>query len=419
MEVYLIKAKYLIETTYPPGEAAEIMAGEQSCGTFVKTPGESDILRERHRASVESVEILAEVPSPTLPGARRFGPNAPVQRALVQLSWPIENVGYNLPNLVATIAGNLFELAAFSGLKLIDFDVPPAFADNYEGPAFGIDGTRALVEVFDRPIIGTIIKPSVGLTPEQTAAQTKTLIEAGLDFIKDDELMGDPPHSLFVDRVSKVMDVIDHYAQRTGKKPMYAFNLSGDLDEMLHRHDFLVEKGATCCMVNINPVGISAVEYFCSYSTLPVHGHRNGWGMLSRCDALGMEFPAYQKIWRLAGVDHMHTNGLRNKFCESDASVVQSIRSCLAPFIDLRSPMPVLSSGQWAGQTVDTYEAIKSVDLMYLCGGGIVAHPSGITAGVRSIIQGWEAALRGKTLLEYAEDHVELAEALTYFSNKL
>ena len=413
-----IEASYLIETSYPPEAAAEVMAGEQSCGTFIKTPGESDDLRRNHRARVEAVDVIGEVDRPSLPGARDYGPGARIQQAKVALSWPIENVGHNLPNLVSTIAGNLFELAPFSGLRLLDFDVPPDFANAYDGPSYGIAGTRSLVDVHDRPIIGTIIKPSVGLTPEQTAEQTKALIEAGVDFIKDDELMGDPPHSPFDERVSMVMDVIEDYAQKTGKKPMYAFNLSGDMDDMLQRHDYLVQMGATCAMVNLNAVGISAVEYFTSYSGLPVHGHRNGWGMLTRCEALGMDFPAYQKIWRMAGVDHMHTNGLRNKFCESDESVIRSIQACLAPFVDLRSPMPVLSSGQWAGQAVDTYQAINSVDLMYLCGGGIVGHPSGIAAGVKSIIQGWEAALQGKELEAYAEDHIELKEAMSFFSNR-
>jgi ribulose-bisphosphate carboxylase large chain len=77
--------------------------------------------------------------------------------------------------------------------------------------------------------------------------------------------------------------------------------------------------------------------------------------------------------------------------------------------------MPVLSSGQWAGQAVDTFNAIKSVDVMYVCGGGIVAHPGGIEAGVRSVIQGWEAAIKGRTLEDYATTHKELKEALQFY----
>jgi ribulose-bisphosphate carboxylase large chain len=413
-----ITAQYLIETSYDLLQAAGIMAGEQSCGTFLRTPGETDKLRANHAAQVESVETLEEVTDPALPGARML-PGRPIKRAVVTLSWPVVNVGFNLPNLVSTIAGNLFELAPFSGLKLLDFDLPEDFNQKYSGPKFGIEGTRRAVNIWDRPIIGTIIKPSVGLSPNQTAIQSLQLIDAGLDFIKDDELQGDAPHNPFELRVTEVMQMINRFAQKTGRKAMYAFNLSGDLDDMLHRHDHLIRMEATCLMVNLNSVGISAVHHLSKHTDLPIHGHRNGWGMLNRAPALGIEFPAYQKIWRLAGVDHMHTNGIRNKFCESDVSVINSIKSCLKPFIGLKNPMPVLSSGQWAGQTVDTYQAIKSADLMYLCGGGIVSHPSGMQAGVKSVIQAWEAAMRNQSLEDCARQNRELKEALEFFGTKL
>jgi len=409
-----LKATYLIETAFALEKAAEIMAGEQSSGTFVKTPGETEELKEKHAAYVESIEELGEVGKPTIPGAKKVD-GAPIKRAKVQLSWPYENMGSNLSNLWATVAGNLFELNPFSGLKLLDLEIPEAFTQKYRGPKFGIKGTRELAGVFERPIIGTIIKPSVGLTPEATAQQVQSLIESGLDFIKDDELMGDSPHSPFEKRVDAVMKVINDYADRTGKQPMFAFNLSGDIDDMLRRHDYLLKHGGTCVMASVNWVGISGMVALSQHTQLPIHGHRNGWGIFSRSEALGMEFTAYQKIWRMAGVDHLHVNGIRNKFCESDASVIKSINGCLTPMFGGYTVMPVVSSGQWAGQTVDTFEAVKSVDLMYLCGGGIVGHPSGIEAGVKSIIQGWEAAMQGKSLEEYANDHSELKEALNFF----
>ena len=396
------------------------MAGEQSSGTFVRTPGETPDLQAHHGARVEEIIPLGEVSTPSLPGSKPApSGHTRYQQAKVRLSWPLANMGIHLANLAATIAGNLFELGPFSGLRLLDFDVPESYRTKYPGPDFGIEGTRDLVGVQGRPVIGTIIKPSVGLSPEATARQTHTLIEAGLDFLKDDELMGDGPHSPFEKRVEAVMNVINRYADRTGKKPMFAFNISGDLDDMYRRHDFLLEKGGTCIMVNLNWVGLSAGIAICRHSQLPVHGHRNGWGMFSRCDALGMDFLAYQKLWRLAGADHLHVNGLRNKFCESDESVIRSIKACFTDFIGTRCPMPVLSSGQWAGQVPDTYEAANSTDLMYLCGGGIVAHPMGIAAGVRSLLQAWDAAMNGESLESAAKQYPELREALIYYGKRL
>jgi len=409
-----LKASYLIETSFELEKAAEILAGEQSSGTFVKIPGETDQLRERSGAEILSITPTETVSSPSLPGARHMK-GRPINRALVEICWPFDNVGANLPNLCATVAGNLFELSPFSGIKLLDVDIPAEFAEHYPGPRFGIEGTRSLTGVYNRPIIGTIIKPSVGLTPEETAYRVKTLIEAGLDFIKDDELMGDSPHSPFKERVDQVMAVINSHAQRTGVKPMFAFNISGDLDDMMMRHDYLLQEGGTCVMINLNWVGISAGIKVAEQSQMPVHGHRNGWGIFDRSPVLGIGFTAYQKIWRVAGVDHIHTNGIRNKFCESDESVIASIRACLTPLLGGYPVMPVLSSGQWAGQATDTYDEIKSVDLMYLCGGGIVAHPGGIEAGVKSIQQAWDAAMNGKSLNEYADRHPELKQALEFY----
>lgn len=409
-----IKAKYLIETAHPLEVAAESMAGEQSTGTFLKIPGETEELKARHAAKVEKIEEIATVEKPTLKGSRppKGILNPVYRRAYVELSWPFENVGANLPNLVATVAGNLFELSAFSGLKLIDIEIPEEFCEKYPGPRFGIQGTRKLTSVYDRPIIGTIIKPSVGLSPEATAEQVDQLVAAGLDFIKDDELMGDSPHSPFEKRVKKVMEVINRHANKTGKKVMFAFNISGDIDDMLRRHDIVLENGGTCIMASINSVGISGIVKLGRHTQLPIHGHRNGYGIYSRSEVLGMEFSAYQKIWKMAGVDHLHTNGIRNKFCESDESVIRSIKACLTPMHGGYVVMPVISSGQWAGQAVDTYNAVQSVDVMYVCGGGIVAHPGGISAGVKSVIEGWEAAMKGISLEEYAKDHEALKQAI-------
>ncbi|MBZ0298211.1 MAG: ribulose 1,5-bisphosphate carboxylase, partial [Anaerolineae bacterium] len=319
-----IYATYWIETAYPLERAADIMAGEQSAGTFVKTPGETPELLARHGAQVERITELETVGAPSLPGSRPpKGVRQPgYTRAEVVLSFPLENVGLSLPQLLTTVAGNLFELAPFSGLRLLDIAVPKAFATACPGPQFGIEGTRRLTGVEGRPLIGTIIKPSVGLTPEQTASLVRTLCEAGLDFIKDDELIADPPYSPLRKRVAAVMKVINRHAEKTGKKVMYAFNISGELDTMLRHHDCVLAAGGTCVMINTLSVGLAGLMYFRKHSQLPIHGHRNGWGALTRSPALGFDYRAYQKFLRLAGCDQIHVNGLHNKFCEPDESVI-------------------------------------------------------------------------------------------------
>ena len=411
-------ATYLIETDIDLAEAAAVIAGEASTATFVKLTGAAAERVERlHAARVERIAELDESDKPSLPVARptqgRF------RRAEVTISWPLANTGPSIPNILAAVAGNLFECREVTGLRLLDLDLPAALLGPYQGPQFGIAGTRALAGVAERPLIGTIIKPSVGLTPAETAELVDKLVEGGIDFIKDDELMADPPHCPFEERVQAVMAVIRRHAERSGKKAMFAFNITGEIDEMLARHDLVLARAAPASWSASTGSAPRAWRGCAATRALPIHGHRNGWGFFSRCPALGFEFKAWHKLHRLAGADHIHVNGLRNKFSEWDESVIASARACLAPlFADHPDPlqvMPVFSSGQTVRQAADTYAAIGTVDLIHAAGGGIMAHPGGIAAGVAALRQAWEAAVAGVPLEDFARTHPELRQAMEKF----
>ncbi|MEZ5931832.1 MAG: ribulose-bisphosphate carboxylase large subunit family protein [Alphaproteobacteria bacterium] len=408
-----IEADYLIETPLDPAAASEAMAGEQSSGTFVEIPGETDELKARSAARVERLEVVGTTREPSLPGAVRAD-GREISRAEVTLSWPFDTIGADLPNLMATVAGNLFELKQFSGLRLLDIRLPAAFADAYPGPKYGIEGTRRLAAVETGPLIGTIVKPSVGLGPEETADLVTTLARAGIDFVKDDELQANGPACPFEARLRAVMRGIDDHAQATGKKVMYAVNLTGEIDAMKRRHDLVVELGGTCVMASLNSVGLAGMIALARHTALPIHAHRNGWGYLSRHPQLGWSYAAWSKIWRLAGADHMHVNGLGNKFSESDDSVIASAHSLLTPMFPQKSciAMPVFSSGQTAVQPPETFRRLGSADLIYTAGGGIMAHPDGPAAGVQSLRDAWDAAIAGIPADDYARTHPALAGAL-------
>ena len=396
-----VHATYHLDTAVAPERAADIIAGEQSSGTFVPIPGEDEALKARAAASWE-ITPLDETST---------GQN---KRYQLRLSWPLENFGASLPNLMTTVAGNLYELKPVAGLRLMDIDLPDEFAAAYPGPAFGIAGTRQLAGVPEGPLVGTIIKPSVGLSAEGTAELVDQLCAAGIDFIKDDELQADGPACPFDERVRKVMEVINRHAERTGKKVMYAFNLTGELDDMKRRHDLVLSLGGTRTMLSLNSVGMTGFNAFRKHAQLPIHAHRNGWGYLQG----GWSYIAWQKLWRLAGADQMHVNGLANKFHESDESVIASARACLTPMFAHKpcTVMPVFSSGQTIRQAPGTWAALQSTDLIFLAGGGLFAHPGGIAAGVAALRQSWEAAMQGIPLETAAKTHRELREALEKFS---
>ncbi|MFC4597230.1 ribulose-bisphosphate carboxylase large subunit family protein [Cohnella hongkongensis] len=415
----VVRATYWIETPYEPARAAEAMAGEQSTGTFIAVPGETDEVRARSAARIVSVRETEVVGQPSLPGsATPKGHDGSYRRCEIVLEFPYPNFGPSIPNLLATVAGNLYELKEFSGIRLLDLDLPEEFAAAYAGPKFGVAGTRRLAGVQDRPIIGTIVKPSVGLTVEELRSTVRELIDAGLDFIKDDELNASPLFAPFELKVKAVMEEIERASDRTGRKAMYAFNITGEIDELKRRHDLVAASGGTCVMVSMQSIGLAGLAHLNRYSELPIHGHRNQWGMMTRCPMLGMSFVAYQKLCRLAGADHLHVNALNSKFYESNESVIRSVQAIREPLLGGYEAMPVLSSGQSAASVEETYRELGTRDLLHVAGGGIMAHPDGPRAGVLSMRQAWEAANLGISASAYADSHPELKRALEKFGGK-
>ncbi|MEH3089363.1 MAG: RuBisCO large subunit C-terminal-like domain-containing protein [Microbacterium arborescens] len=388
-------ATYVIETSLPLAHAAEVLAGEQSTGTFVRVERESDDVRARFAAQVESLDELPLTGASPLPGT--VGDPAARRRARVRLRFPLDNFGPSLPNLLAAVAGNLFELKELAAIRLVDLELPPAFALRYAGPQFGVAGTRALVGRPSGAMIGTIIKPSIGLAPHELADVVSELAEAGIDFIKDDELQGNNPYTPLEARVKAVMPVLERYADRTGRKPMYAFNITDDIGRLEANHDLVVRHGGTCVMACINMVGLAGLEFLRTHAEVPIHGHRAMLGAIARSDQIGIAFRAWQQLARLSGADHLHTNGISNKFYESDAQVLDAIAAVRSPLLGLTSTVPVLSSGQWAGLAHATYAAVGTTDLLVLSGGGIHGHPDGAAAGVASMRDAWTSAERGES----------------------
>ena len=418
-EATRFSASYLIETPFAPEKVAEVMAGEQSCGTFTRVHGETDALRERARAEVTAIEELGQVSEPSLPNAylTKRGTQGPYRRARVHLSFPIANVGPNLPTLAATVAGNLYDLGEVTGLRLETVSLPPAFRAAFDLPRQGVAGTRRLTGVAEGPLVGSIIKPNVGLSADETGALVGDLCAAGLDFIKDDEISANPAYAPLAERIPAVMARVRAHEDRTGKHVMVAFNITDETDAMRRHADLVAKEGGSCVMASLNWCGFSAIQTLRRSTDLALHGHRNGFGALSRHPLLGMGYDAYQVLWRLTGVDHMHVHGLEGKFAQEDEEVISGARASLtrlAGDVDDRV-MPAFSSGQWAGTVPATWNAIGETDLLFMSGGGIMAHPGGPAAGVTSIRQAFAAVAAGQSLDEAARTAPELSAALAFF----
>ncbi len=414
----MILLTYRIETPGSVEAMAQKIASDQSTGTFVAVPGETEELKARVAARVVAIRML---PPTDLPS---FGPVAgetgPFNVAEADIAFPLDAIGTDLSALMTIAIGGAYSIKGLSGLRIVDMKLPDAYADAHPGPQFGLAGSRRLTGVQDRPIIGTIVKPALGLRPHETAEIVGELIGSGVDFIKDDEKLMSPAYSPLSARVAAIMPRILDHEQKTGKKVMYAFGIShADPDEMMRNHDLVVKAGGNCAVVNINSVGFGGMTFLRKRSNLVIHAHRNGWDILTRHPSLGMDFKVWQQFWRLIGVDQFQINGIGVKYWEPDDSFVASFKAVTTPiFSPADCCLPVAGSGQWGGQAPETYRRTgRTVDLLYLCGGGIVSHPDGPAAGVRAVQQAWQAAVADIPLVDYARTHPELARSIEKFGD--
>ncbi|MFK8034236.1 MAG: 3-oxo-isoapionate-4-phosphate decarboxylase OiaX [Hyphomicrobiales bacterium] len=405
-----IRVTYRLETSGDLEALAAKIASDQSTGTFTEVPGETAEVQARCAASVEDITPLPDSDAPSIPDIG----NGPYNRGDVVITYPIEAVGTDIAALMTITIGGVYAVKGLTGVRVMDIDLPDEWKC-HPGPQFGIEGSRRLTGVAEGPIIASIIKPSLGLLPQEAAQVIENLCTAGVDFIKDDEKLMSPSYSSLEERVKKIMPVINDHEQKTGKKVMYAFGISAaDPDVMMRNHDVVMAHGGNAAVININSIGYGGMSYLRKRSGLCLHAHRNGWDILTRHPGLGMEFRAYQKIWRLLGVDQFQINGIRAKYWEPDESFVRSFGDVMTPiFSESDRALPVVCSGQWGGQAVETYERTgRTLDLMYLGGGGIHGHPLGAASGVATIRQAWDAARDGLSLEEKATGHPELAAAL-------
>lgn len=331
----------------------------------------------------------------------------------------MENVGSDLATTLTAVAGNLYELGDLFACRIQRLELPEEFIAAHQGAAYGISGTRRLIGAGDGAMIGTIVKPNVGLKEDEYRKVIRDLARASIDLIKDDELMTDPAYLPLKTRIRVATEEIEAAADVTGRKAMYAFNITGDIAGLRERHDLVIDAGGTCVMLTIPVMGLPALAYLRSFSEVPIHGHRGGLAASMRHPALGMSFQAWQQLARLAGADHLHASGLRSKFYERDEEVVENVQHLLRPLGAGEQVLPTLSSAQNVFTPHPTWDALHTTDLLMLAGGGIAAHPHGSAAGVQSLRDSWAAASKGITLDEAARVSEPLAQAARFFEEKV
>ncbi len=391
-EEYMI-CEYTVKSDLDIETAGKRIAEEESTGTWTLPTTLSDDILEKYGAKVVKAE----------------GNQVTIGYPTVDFSGDIGGI----PQILSIIAGNLFGLDSLDGVRLIDLEIPSKIVNQYPGPQFGIKGLRKILDRPEKPLIGTIVKPKIGLPPEEFSDYIYDAGKGGLTNSKDDETLVDQDFCPLEDRVNKVSEKLD-LLEDEGHKMIHAHNISTTTHKILEAADLALENGARQLMVDVLTVGFSGVQALAEDPSIdvPIHVHRAMHGAITKNPEHGISMPVIAKLVRMAGGDALHTGtyGIGKMHADFEEEM-HSKKVLLDKMHGLNKMMPVASGGLHPG-LVPELAKISGWDVQIQAGGGVAGHPDGVRAGASALRQAVDSAFKDINLKKYAEDHEELKKAL-------
>lgn len=371
-----VQFTYTFETAIDPRLAAATLCCEQSTAQWQR-PGVDEDFRVAHGAKVLSL---------TEQGRQRYQ---------INVAHPHRNFGPRLPNLLSAAAGEgPFYCPGITTIKWTDFQLPESYRRHFSGPQFGLAGVREQLGVEKRPFFIGVVKPNIGLPPQEFAEIARQAWLGGLDMAKDDEMLADTEWSAVVERTRLSCQARRDAEQRTERRKFFIANITDEIERISELHDAVVEEGADSVMINTIFTGISALRSLRRISRVPVTSHFTGTSVLSRMANFGISSRVMTKLQRLAGADIIILAGFGERMACSDEEVLENVQACLEPWGSLKSSLPVPGGSDSASTLPLVYEKIGHVDFGFICGRGVFGHPDGPRAGAQSLHEAWSKISR-------------------------
>jgi len=388
-------------------DAAKALASEQSIGTWTEVKTETLWIRERLSAKVFKWKGEKE--------------------GLVSVAFPLELFDLErggIPCILGITAGNLFGLSEIKNARLIDLQIPKSAVKIFPGPKFGIEGIRKICGTVKNriPHIGTIFKPKVGLKPKEMADIAYEVGVGGVNFCKDDETLFSQKFCPIEERVSLMMEALDKVYEETGRRVMYAVNVTAATPRLIYENiESALDNGANAIMLDILLAGFGILHQLAEDPSIkvPIHCHRAFHAAFTRNPRHGVHMIIVAKLTRLAGGDQLHTGTAAGKMgLSNEVREIQLINDFLRnEWYSLKTVFPVASGGIHPA-LVPINVRLLGRDIVINAGGGIHGHPMGSRAGAKAMAQAVEATLKNIPLEEYAKTHIELKAALEKWGYK-
>jgi len=399
-------AEYYVEPNNCSIEyAAENLAGESSIGTWTNIGTLSPEIAKRLKPHIFSIDK---------------------KKSLVKIAYPDELFEpSNMPQIWSAVAGNIFGMNIVKNLRLLDIRFPKSLLKSFKGPKFGIDGIRKLTGVKKRPLVGTIIKPKVGLDEVNHAKVAYQAWVGGCDIVKDDENLTSMNFNHFQKRVVETVKMKQRAEAETGEKKIYMPNITAESSEMIKRMQFVKESGNEYVMLDILTCGLSGLQTVRDYNEdfkLVIHAHRAMHAALTRNPKHGISMLTIAKCARLIGVDQLHIGTGVGKMSgefdeiaeienELEHDYINAHKHLSQRWENIKPVFAVCSGGLHPGMVPPIIKNLGN-NIIIQMGGGIHGHPDGTIAGATAARQAIDAVMEGVPLFKYAEKHQELHRAL-------
>ena len=426
-------------------QAATEIAAESSTGTNFTVKTETDFSHEMN-ALVYKLDLEKEL-------------------VWIAYPWRLFDRGGNIQNILTYVVGNVLGMKQISALKLLDVWFPPAMLEQYDGPSYTLDDMKKYLGIKNRPVLGTIIKPKMGLTSAEYAEVCYDFWVGGGDFVKNDEPQANQDFCPYDKMVLHVKEAMDKAVKETGKKKVHSFNVSAaDYDTMIERCEMIrsagFEQGSYAFLIDGLTAGWMAVQTLRrKYPGVFIHFHRAMHGAFTRPEnPIGHTVLVLSKFARLAGASGIHTGtagvGKMKGTPKDDLIPAHNILQLLAeghlfeqswakiPKADkdlinlikedshhhvileddswrgIKKCAPIISGGLNPTKLKSFIDLAKTTDFITTMGAGVHAHPDGTKAGARALVQAMEAYQKKISIEQYAKKKPELKKAIEFFTKK-
>ena len=390
-----ILATFYVDSSLSDREAAAAIATESSIGTWTKVGTLNDKKFKELAAKVYYIDF---------------------KKNIIKVAYPLDLFEFgNIPQLLSSVAGNIYSLKEIKHLKLLDLELPSRYVQSFAGPAFGLEGVRKMTGVQNRPLIGVIMKPKLGLSSSQHAKLCYEVLAAGADLVKDDENLTDQKFNPFKERVAKTLAMVKKAEKVSATRKLAAFNVTAEAGEMIKRAKFVKSCGGRCVMVDLVTAGFSGVQALRKANLgLIIHGHRAMHSAFTRDSHQGLSILVLTKLARLTGLDQLHSGTVVGKMEGGRQQVLTLNKFLTSPWYGLKKTLPIASGGLHPA-LIPRLIALLGKDVVLNFGGGVHGHPQGSKAGVLAVKQAIDATVNKIALQKFARNNKELKIALAHF----